>query len=78
MYILMFLQWMEKSSGGYVFRNALQEQRASKKYSDEKHSKMERIYEKIRQDYENSCSSRGVCCCLSVYQVLYIAKVKQT
>ena len=51
---------MEKSGAGCVFRNAAHEQRASSKYDDEKHRKMETIYQKIKQEYESS----GITGCL--------------
>lgn len=50
---------MEKSDTGCVFRNAVQEQKAAKMYTDEKHKKMEKVYQKIQKEFENSDSTRG-------------------
>ena len=50
---------MEKSDTGCVFRNAVQEQKAAKMYTDEKHKKMEKVYQKIQKEFENSGSTRG-------------------
>ena len=50
---------MEKSSTGCVFRNAVQESKACKRYTDEKHKKMEKIYQKIQNEFEKSTSTRG-------------------
>lgn len=50
---------MEKTDAGCVFRNAIQEQKAAKRYSDEKHKKMEKVYHKIQKDLENSTLTRG-------------------
>ena len=50
---------MEKSSVGFVFRNTAQEHKASKKYDDEKHLKMEKLYQKIKHEFEHTSSLKG-------------------
>eukprot|EP00794_Sanderia_malayensis_P007105 gene7105-7908_t len=51
------VQWMEKTDGGCIFRNFSQEQKAAKKYCEEKQIRMEKLYAKIQKDFDNSSRS---------------------
>eukprot|EP00112_Aurelia_sp_Birch-Aquarium-sp1_P002215 Seg1237.6 transcript_id=Seg1237.6/GoldUCD/mRNA.D3Y31 product="Breast cancer type 2 susceptibility protein" protein_id=Seg1237.6/GoldUCD/D3Y31 len=51
-------QWMEKSQSGCIFRNSSQEQIAARKYENQKQIKMEKTYNKIQKEFENSQNSQ--------------------
>ncbi len=53
-------QWMEKSENGCVFRNSSQEQKAAKKYNEQKQTRMEILYAKIQKELENSPQPQGM------------------
>ena len=52
---------MEKSSNGSgcVFRNTLQEEKAKKKYEDDKHMRMEKLYNHIQKEFEKNSYVKG-------------------
>ncbi|XP_065058550.1 breast cancer type 2 susceptibility protein-like [Rhopilema esculentum] len=52
------MQWMEKTDSGCVFRNSMQEQKASRGYNNEKQKRMEKIYLSIQKEFENSAQQR--------------------
>ena len=51
---------MEKTDSGCVFRNSMQEQKASRGYNNEKQKRMEKIYLNIQKEFENSAQQRGL------------------
>ncbi len=50
---------MEKTENGCIFRNNAQEQKAAKKYCDQKQIRMENLYSKIQKQFENSSQPKG-------------------
>ncbi len=52
-YVLQYLE--KKADGSSVFRNARSEEKAARQFDQECQRRMEQLYSKLQQEYEQSC-----------------------